>query len=286
MNWFTRLTRPTVKTVARQKDIPDNYWDRCPSCGKMLFHAEVEKADYICPHCDHHFRLPPLKRLDMLFDHQEYTLIQLPKVKEDPLKFSDLEKYTDRLKKARKKTKTEDAIIVAHGKIGEHNAVIGVFDFNFMGGSMGTAVGEAILTAAHLALLQEAALILIPASGGARMQEGILSLMQMARTTIAVKSLKKKKLPYITLLSDPTMGGVTASFAMLGDVCFAEPDSLIGFAGRRVIEQIVREKLPSDFQKAGYLLEHGMIDQVVHRRKLREALVNILDLLMPKSQPL
>ncbi len=279
MNWLSRLTRPTVKKVAQQHDIPDNYWDRCPGCGTMLFHAEIEKANFVCPHCDHHFRLPSLKRLEMLFDNHDYTLIQLPKVKEDPLKFVDLEKYTDRLKKARKKTKTEDAIIVAHGKIGGHATVVGVFDFSFMGGSMGTAVGEAIITASQLALLQEAALILVPASGGARMQEGILSLMQMARTTIAVKNLKKKKLPYITLLSDPTMGGVTASFAMLGDIALAEPGALIGFAGKRVIEQIVREKLPGNFQQASYLYDHGMIDQVVHRNNLRGEIVKILNLL-------
>ena len=279
MNWLSRLTRPTVKKAATQKEIPNNYWDRCPDCGAMLFHAEIEKKDFVCPYCDHHFRLPVLKRLEMLFDRGEYTLIQLPKVKEDPLKFADLEKYTDRLNKARKKTKHEDAIVVAHGFIGGHASVIGVFDFSFMGGSMGTAVGEAIITAAQLALLQEAALILVPASGGARMQEGMLSLMQMARTTIAVKKLKAKKLPYITLLSDPTMGGVTASFAMLGDIALAEPGAAIGFAGKRVIEQIVREKLPSNFQQSSYLLEHGMIDQVVHRKDLKKVISNILNLL-------
>lgn len=280
MSWLSRLTRPTVKVAAAQKDIPSNYWDRCPDCGAMLYHAEIEKVDYVCPYCEHHFRLPVLKRLDMFFDQQEYTLIQLPKVKEDPLKFADLEKYTDRLKKARKKTKQQDAIVVAHGFIGKHPAVVGVFDFAFMGGSMGTAVGEAIITAAHLALLQEAALILVPASGGARMQEGMLSLMQMARTTIAVKKLKTKRLPYIVVLSDPTMGGVTASFAMLGDVALAEPGAAIGFAGKRVIEQIVREKLPVNFQQSSYLLEHGMIDQVVHRKELRAVIINILDLLL------
>lgn len=282
MNWLSRLTRPTVKKAATQKDIPDNYWDRCPDCGAMLYRAEIEKSDFVCRYCDHHFRLPVLKRLELLFDHQDYTQIQLPKVKEDPLKFADLEKYTERLKKARKKTKNEDAIVVAHGFIGGHPAVVGVFDFDFMGGSMGTAVGEAIITASQLALLQEATLILVPASGGARMQEGMLSLMQMARTTLAVKKLKNKRLPYITVLSDPTMGGVTASFAMLGDVSFAEPGASIGFAGKRVIEQIVREKLPSNFQQSSYLLEHGMLDQVVHRKDLRPAIIRILNLLMPQ----
>ncbi len=246
----------------------------------MLFHEEITKTDYVCPRCEHHFRLPSLRRLEMIFDNQEYTLVQLPKVKEDPLHFSDLKKYTDRLKEARKKTKADDAILVAHGKIGGKNAVVGVFNFNFMGGSMGTYVGEAIITAANLAMVQEAALILIPASGGARMQEGMLSLMQMARTTVAVKQLKKKKLPYIVVLTDPTTGGVTASFAMLGDVTLAEPGAVIGFAGARVIEQTIRQKLPPNFQKAAYLLEHGMIDQVVPRRELRSKLIQILDLLL------
>lgn len=246
----------------------------------MLFHEEITKMDYVCPRCEHHFRLPSLRRLEMIFDNQEYTLVQLPKVKEDPLHFSDLKKYTDRLKEARKKTKADDAILVAHGKIGGKNAVVGVFNFNFMGGSMGTYVGEAIITAANLAMVQEAALILIPASGGARMQEGMLSLMQMARTTVAVKQLKKKKLPYIVVLTDPTTGGVTASFAMLGDVTLAEPGAVIGFAGARVIEQTIRQKLPPNFQKAAYLLEHGMIDQVVPRRELRSKLIQILDLLL------
>ncbi len=280
MNWITNLTRPTVKKVNIHADIPDNFWDRCPGCGAMLFHEEINKTDYVCPRCNHHFRLPPLRRLEMIFDNQEYTLIQLPKVKEDPLHFCDLKKYTDRLKDARKKTKSDDAILVAHGKIGGKPAVVGVFNFNFMGGSMGTYVGEAIVTAAQLALLQEAALILIPASGGARMQEGMLSLMQMARTTVAVKRLKKKKLPYIVVLTDPTTGGVTASFAMLGDITLAEPGSVIGFAGARVIEQTIRQKLPPNFQKADYLLDHGMIDQVVPRKDLRKKLIQILGLLL------
>ena len=217
----------------------------------------------------------------MLFDNGEYTPIQLPKVKEDPLNFADTKKYTDRLKDYRKKTKSEDAIIVAHGKIGGFNAVVGVFDFGFMGGSMGTAVGEAIIKASQLAILQEAGLILLPASGGARMQEGILSLMQMARTTVAVKKLKERKLPFINVFTNPTMGGVTASFAMLGDIAFAEPGASIGFAGVRVIEQITMSKLPSNFQKADYLLDHGMIDQVVPRKQLKAEIVKVFKLLHP-----
>lgn len=281
MNWITNLKRP-IKKVTQTHDIPDDLWDKCTGCGSMLFHAEVEKNNFICPNCGYHFRLVPLKRLEMMFDGGQFTLIQLPKVKEDPLRFSDLKKYTDRLKDARKKTKNEDAILVAHGKMGGHNVVIGVFDFNFMGGSMGTAVGEAIIMASKLALLQEAALILIPASGGARMQEGILSLMQMARTTVAIDKVKQKGLPYITILTDPTTGGVTASFAMLGDIALAEPGSIIGFAGKRVIEQTIRAKLPDDFQKAEYLLEHGIIDQVVPRTKMRKTVIQILNLLHKK----
>jgi acetyl-CoA carboxylase carboxyl transferase subunit beta len=280
MNWITRLTRPTVKKTHIQKDVPNDFWDRCPSCSSMLFHEEITKSDYICPRCSYHFRLPATRRLEMIFDNEKYTLVQLPKMKEDPLHFVDLKKYTDRLKDARKKTHTEDAILVAHGKISGKSAVVGVFDFNFMGGSMGTAVGEAIVTAAQLALLQEAALILIPASGGARMQEGILSLMQMARTTIAVERLKKKELPYVVILTNPTTGGVTASFAMLGDVTLAEPEAIIGFAGARVIEQTIHQKLPPDFQKSEYLLVHGMVDQVVPRKEIRTKLVQLLNLLM------
>ena len=281
MNWITKLTRPTVKKTHIQMDVPDDFWARCPACDSMLFHEEIAKADYVCPRCGHHFRLPPLRRLEMMFDGGKYTLIQLPKVKEDPLKFADLKKYADRLKDARKKTHTEDAILVAHGKIGKKNAVVGVLNFDFMGGSMGTAVGEAIIRAAQLALMQEAALILVTASGGARMQEGMLSLMQMARTTIAVKKLRKKQLPYIVILTNPTTGGVTASFAMLGDIALAEPGAIIGFAGARVIEQTIRQKLPPNFQKAEFLLDHGMIDDVIPRKKLRAKLKQILSLLMP-----
>jgi len=283
MNWITNLTRPTVKKTHIHTDVPDDFWDRCPACGTILFHEEISKADFVCPRCGYHFRLPPLRRLEMLFDNGKYTLSRLPKVKEDPIHFEDLKKYTDRLKEARKKTHAEDAILVAHGKIGGKAAVVGVFDFAFMGGSMGTAVGEAIVTAAQLALLQEAALILIPASGGARMQEGMLSLVQMIRTTVAVKKLKAKKLPYIVVLTNPTTGGVTASFAMLGDITLAEPAAIVGFAGARVIEQTIHQKLPPDFQKSEYLLEHGMIDQVVPRAELRDKLVQILGLLIPSS---
>ena len=278
MNWITNIARPTLKKASAQKDIPDNFWDRCPECNNMLFHAEMKTSNFVCSHCGHHFRLPAKDRFNMLFDEGKYTLIQLPKVHEDPLEFRDSKKYVDRLKEARKKTKQEDAIMVAHGTMGGKRVVIGVFDFSFMGGSMGTAVGEALLMASQLANLQEAALILIPASGGARMQEGILSLMQMVRSVIAVKKLAKKKLPYIAVLTDPTTGGVTASFAMLADITFAEPGAIIGFAGARVIEQTIHETLPQNFQKSEYLLEHGMIDAVVPRKDLRDKLIQVLKL--------
>ena len=278
MSWITNIKRPTLKKVSSQKDIPDNFWDRCSECNNMLFHAEMKASNFVCSHCGHHFRLPAKDRFNMLFDDGKYTLIHLPKVHEDPLNFRDSKKYTDRLKEARKKTNQEDAIMVAHGLIGGKRVVMGVFDFSFMGGSMGTAVGEALLMASQLASLQEAALILIPASGGARMQEGILSLMQMVRSVIAVKKLAKKKLPYIAVLTDPTTGGVTASFAMLADITFAEPGAIIGFAGARVIEQTIHETLPQNFQKSEYLLEHGMIDAVVPRAELREKLIQVLKL--------
>lgn len=276
MSWISNLTRPTVKKIGVSKDIPDNFWDRCPKCGAMLFHSEMTKSHFVCPHCEYHFRLPTKERFELLFDNNTYNLIQLPKVLEDPLHFHDVKKYSDRLKEARKKTKQEEAILVANGTIGNKRVVVGVFDFDFMGGSMGMAVGQAILTAAKLAEIQKAALILLPASGGARMQEGILSLMQMVRTTMAVKELNKKKIPYITVLTNPTTGGVTASFAMLADITLAEPGAIIGFAGSRVIEQTIHETLPPDFQKSEYLLEHGMVDQVVHRKDLREKLIQVL----------
>lgn len=279
MNWLTSYVRPKLQSLVGAKEIPDNLWEKCPSCGAMIYHRELEQNFRICPQCSHHMRLEPEKRLEMIFDNGEYTLIELPEVKEDPLNFSDLKDYTDRLKDARKKTKKNDAILVASGTMDGMNVVVGIFNFAFMAGSMGTAVGESIVAAVELAILQDATLILIPASGGARMQEGILSLMQMARTTMAVRKLKEKGLPYIVILTDPTMGGVSASFAMLGDVAIAEPDALIGFAGARVIEQTIRASLPEGFQKAEYLLEHGMVDMVVDRRQIRPTVIKLIGML-------
>ncbi|MBP5534387.1 MAG: acetyl-CoA carboxylase carboxyltransferase subunit beta [Alphaproteobacteria bacterium] len=280
MNWLTNYVRPKISKLVEQKDIPDNLWIGCSSCGKMIFRKELEENSFVCPSCGHHFKLATNERLKMMFDEGQYNLVDLPQVPLDPLNFTDVKKYTDRVKDARKKTGQEDAIVVAEGLIGSCPVVVGVFDFDFMGGSMGTAVGEAIIKAANLAIKKEAALILIPSSGGARMQEGMLSLMQMPRTTLAIKLLKEKRLPYITIFTNPTTGGVTASFAMLGDIHLAEPGALIGFAGARVIEQTIRETLPEGFQRSEYLQEHGMIDAVVDRRQMREELVKILNLLM------
>ncbi|RED51463.1 acetyl-CoA carboxylase, carboxyltransferase subunit beta [Aestuariispira insulae] len=281
MNWLTNFVRPKIKALVGGKpDVPDNMWHKCPGCTQMIFHRDLTTNRHVCPHCDHHLRMPLLERMDMLFDNSAYNRIELPKVVSDPLKFRDRKRYTDRLKEARHATGEDDAVIVAHGKIGGSNAVIAGLNFDFMAGSMGTAVGEGIIAAARLAVVQKAPLIVIPASGGARMQESILSLMQMPRTTVAVQEVKEAGLPYIVLLTDPTTGGVSASFAMLGDIQIAEPGCLIGFAGRRVIEQTVREVLPDGFQTAEYLYDHGMIDMVVSRPELKDTLSGMIDLIM------
>ncbi|MDF1748887.1 MAG: acetyl-CoA carboxylase, carboxyltransferase subunit beta [Alphaproteobacteria bacterium] len=280
MNWLTNWVKPKIKALVGESDVPDNLWHKCPSCGQMIFHRDLESHLHVCQHCGHHLRLPLNKRLDHLFDDAEYTRIQLPKVKIDPLKFRDKKRYTDRLKDAQAKTEAGDAIVVAHGKLLGQKVVIAAFNFDFMGGSMGMAVGEGMLAAARLAVMQKAPLIAIPSSGGARMQEGFLSLMQLPRTTIAVEEVKEAGLPYIVMLTDPTTGGVSASFAMLGDIHMAEPGARIGFAGRRVIEQTVRETLPEGFQTAEYLLDHGMVDLVVPRSKQRETLHGLITLLM------
>ena len=280
MNWLTNFVLPKIRAVVTKKDVPDNLWHKCPNCGQMLFHRELEANLFVCGSCGHHLRLTAERRLAMMFDYGRYHRIELPRPIVDPLKFRDRKRYTDRLKEAQAKNgAARDALMVAHGAIGGVAAVVAAFDFNFMGGSMGIAVGDGLLAAARLAVLQEAALIVVPASGGARMQEGILSLMQMSRTTLAVEMVKEAGLPYLVLLSDPTTGGVSASFAMLGDITLAEPGAVIGFAGARVIEETIREKLPEGFQRAEYLLEHGMVDMVVPRRELRDTIARIIDLL-------
>lgn len=283
MNWLTNYVRPKIRALVRKNDVPDNLWHQCPACEQMVFHRELDANLRVCPHCGHHLRLAAEKRMEILFDDGVFQPIELPKIQPDPLKFRDRKRYVDRLRESRGQTATEDAIMVAHGKIGGAAAVAAALNFEFMGGSMGIAVGEGFLTAARLAVLQEAALILIPSSGGARMQEGILSLMQMPRTVIAVGEVREAGLPYIVVLADPTTGGVSASLAMLGDVTLAEPGAMIGFAGARVIEETIREQLPAGFQRAEYLHEHGMVDMVVRRHDLRATLARILDLLTRKA---
>ena len=280
MNWLKNFVRPKLrKLIGGGKDIPENLWNKCPECQQMIFHRDLEKNLHVCQHCGHHMRISARQRLGMLFDEGEYQIVDVAPTADDPLKFRDLKKYTDRLKAARDKTGGNDALSIAHGKVGGIGAVIAALDFGFMGGSMGMAVGNGLLTAARLAVTQDSALIVVPSSGGARMQEGIHSLMQMPRTTIAVEELRDAGLPYIVVLSDPTTGGVSASFAMLGDIAIAEPGAMIGFAGARVIEQTIRETLPEGFQRAEYLLDHGMVDMVVHRHELRDTLIRVLSLL-------
>ncbi len=278
MSWLTEIVRPKIKKTT-PKEIADNLWVRCPNCNQMLFSKELKDSHYVCTACGHHLRLYVEKRFKLLFDDEKYTLVNLPSVQDDPLKFKDIQKYADRLKSNRKKTGCEDAIQVARGKIGKIDSVVAAMDFSFMGGSMGIAVGEGIVKAAKFALKDKQPLITVAASGGARMQEGMLSLMQMARTTAAINELKEAGIPFISILTDPTTGGVSASFAMLGDVNIAEKGCLIGFAGQRVIEQTIHEKLPEGFQRAEYLLEHGMVDMVVDRAHMKEELVKVLSVL-------
>ncbi|OHC73315.1 MAG: acetyl-CoA carboxylase subunit beta [Rhodospirillales bacterium RIFCSPLOWO2_12_FULL_58_28] len=280
MNWLKQFVKPKLRElVGGHKDTADDLWRKCPKCEERIFHRDLEKDLWVCRHCGHHMRMGAKQRLTMLFDDGMYQIIELGDMPTDPLKFRDLKKYSDRLKDAQHKNSNKDALVVAHGKMGGAGVVIAAFDFDFMGGSMGVAVGEGLLAAARLAIVQDAPLIVIPSSGGARMQEGILSLMQLPRTTIAIEEVKEAGLPYIVILTDPTTGGVSASFAMLGDIAIAEPGAIIGFAGARVIEQTIREKLPEGFQRAEYLLEHGMVDMVVHRQELRETLIRVLSLL-------
>jgi acetyl-CoA carboxylase carboxyl transferase subunit beta len=280
MNWLTNKVLPRIRKLTTKQDSPDNLWVKCQGCGQMLFHRELAANLNVCHHCDHHMRVGPEVRFKSLFDDEVYDRIELPEVQTDPLKFRDTKRYGDRLKEARNKTGNKDAIVVAHGKINGNSVVVAVQNFDFMGGSLGLAVGEAIIAASKLAILQRAPLIIFSAAGGARMQEGILSLMQMPRTTVAVQRLKEAGQPFIVVLTDPTTGGVTASYAMLGDIQISEPGALICFAGPRVIEQTIREKLPEGFQRAEFLLDHGMLDMVVHRSEMRNTLATIIDLII------
>ena len=282
MNWLNEVIRPKIRSLFARREVPDNLWHQCPACQQMIFHRDLEAALKICTHCGHHLRANTNERLAWTLD-EGFIRIELPKVPADPLRFRDSKRYTDRLKQARDATHMDDALTVAHGSIAGQRAVVAVMAFEFMGGSMGAAVGEAIVAAARLAVLQDAPLIIFTASGGARMQEGAISLMQMPRSVIATRMVKDAGLPYIVVMTDPTTGGVTASFAMLGDIHLAEPGALIGFAGARVIEQTVREKLPEGFQRAEYLHAHGIIDAVVKRTDMKATLARLISLLRIKE---
>lgn len=287
MSWLAEYVRPKIRTLLGRREVPDNLWVQCPNCQQMLFASDLARNLKVCTACGFHMRPTAAERLAYTFDPDPgLTRIELPRVPLDPLRFRDGKRYADRLKEARERTGLDDAILVAHGTIGGHRAVVAAQAFEFMGGSMGAAVGEAIVAAARLAVLQQAPLIVFTASGGARMQEGAVSLMQMPRTTIAARLVKEAGLPFITVLTDPTTGGVTASFAMLGDLQLAEPGALIGFAGSRVIEQTVRETLPDGFQRAEYLLAHGILDMVVPRGEMRDTLARLIGLLrVPERTP-
>jgi acetyl-CoA carboxylase carboxyl transferase subunit beta len=278
MNWITNFVRPKLQAFVGKKEVPDNLWETCPKCSQMLLKRELENNSFVCKHCDHHFRISAKQRLSFFLGNN-FMVMDTPKVKADPLKFKDNKKYSDRLKEAQKKNNNYDSVIVASGTIEKKKVTVAIFDFNFMGGSMGMAAGEAVVTACNYARDNNLPLIIFSSSGGARMQEGILSLMQMPRTVIAVNSLSKTNLPFISVLTDPTTGGVSASFAMLGDIIIAEKDATIGFAGSRVIEETIKEKLPQNFQKSEYLIEKGMIDIVVHRKELNKKISDIIEFL-------
>src|SRR5829696_1126853 len=278
MNWISNVVRPKIRSFLR-REVPENLWVKCPETGQMVFYKDLEANQFVIPGSNYHMRMSATARLKSLFDDGAFEDIALPEVAVDPLKFRDERRYTDRLKDARTKTGLNDAVKLGFGKLEGLGVVIGVQDFDFMGGSLGMAAGEAVVKGMETAAQKSTPFIMFAASGGARMQEGILSLMQMPRTTVGVQMLREAKLPYIVVLTNPTTGGVTASYAMLGDVQIAEPGALIGFAGARVIEQTIREKLPEGFQRAEYLLDHGMIDMVVHRHEMRPMLARLCRLL-------
>ncbi len=281
MNWINNVVPPKIRSfLTTRREVPDNLWKTCPLTGQMVFHKDLEANQFVFPGSEYHERMGAQQRLTHLFDDGAFEKVMMPAAAVDPLKFRDGKRYTDRLKEAKSKTDLEDAILVGSGKLDGREVVAAVQDFRFMAGSLGMAAGEAIIAGMLHAVAKKSPFILFAASGGARMQEGILSLMQMPRTTIAVQRLRDARLPYIVVLTDPTTGGVTASYAMLGDIHIAEPNALICFAGPRVIQQTIREQLPEGFQRSEYLMEHGMIDMVVHRHKLRETLSRVCRLLM------
>lgn len=282
MNWITNYVRPRINSMLGRREVPENLWIKCPETGEMVFHKDLEGNKWVIPASGYHMKMPARARLADLFDNGEFELLPQPKVAQDPLKFRDSKKYSDRLRDSRLKTEQEDTILAGVGKVQGLKLVAVVHEFNFIGGSLGMAAGEAIVKAFERATSEKCPLVMFPASGGARMQEGILSLMQLPRTTVAVDMLKESGQPYIVVLTNPTTGGVTASYAMLGDIHLAEPGAEIGFAGKRVIEQTLREKLPEGFQTSEYLLEHGMVDMVVKRHDIPETLACLLKILTKK----
>ncbi len=285
MNWISSVVRPKISSFWTKRDTPKNLWIKCPETGEMVFHRDLEQNGWVVPGSGFHMRMPVVARLESLFDAGAYETLATPQVAQDPLKFRDERRYVDRLKDARAKTGREDAVTLAKGTIETLPVTVAIQDFGFMGGSLGMAAGEAIIAGAETAIATRSPYVLFAASGGARMQEGILSLMQLPRTTAALIALREAGLPYVVVLTNPTTGGVTASYAMLGDIHIAEPGALIGFAGPRVIEQTIREKLPEGFQRSEYLYDHGMVDMVVHRHELRSTLARILRVLMHEAPP-
>ncbi|CTQ58698.1 MAG: acetyl-CoA carboxylase, carboxyltransferase subunit beta [Roseibium album] len=283
MNWINSIVRPKIRDLWKKREVPENLWIKDPETGEMVFHRDLEANLWVVPNSGHHMRMPARKRVETFFDDGNYSDVKTPEVQADPHKFRDSKRYTDRLKEARAKSGEEEAILVAQGKVNGMDMTIAVQNFDFVAGSLGMAAGEAILAGMMKAVEDKTPFIMFAASGGARMQEGILSLMQMPRTTVGVQMLREAGLPYIVVLTNPTTGGVSASYAMLGDVHIAEPGAQIGFAGRRVIEQTVREKLPEDFQTAEYLLDHGMIDMVVPRLELKETIARICGILLKRE---
>ena len=277
MNWLTNFVKPKLSSLVKRREIPEKLWNNCLSCGNMIHHKDLKENLFVCINCNYHFRMSAEDRIKLFFEKGNYTEINPDKISDDPLKFIDKKKYKDRLKEYRKKTKRDDALILIKGKIKNKEVITGIMNFEFMGGSMGRAVGGAIVKGAKIAIEEKLPYVIVTSSGGARMQEGIVSLMQMPRTIAAVDLLNENKIPYIVILTEPTTGGVTASFAMLGDITIAEQGATIGFAGKRVIQDTIREELPIDFQKAEYLKDHGMVDIVSHRKDLKETLYKVID---------
>ena len=277
MNWLTNFVKPKLSSLVKRRNVPEKLWNNCISCGNMIHHKDLKENLYVCVNCNYHFRMSAEERIKLFFGDGNYDEILPDKISDDPLKFKDKKKYKDRLKEYRKKTNRDDAFILIKGRIKDKEIISGLMNFEFMGGSMGRAVGGAIVKGAKIAIENKLPYVIVTSSGGARMQEGIVSLMQMPRTIAAVDLLNENNIPYIVVLTEPTTGGVTASFAMLGDITLAEQGATIGFAGKRVIQDTIREELPIDFQKAEYLKDHGMVDIVSHRKDPKETLYKVLN---------